>query len=101
QGPYLLGGWSFGGLVAFEMAQQLLRDGQEVAGLALIDTRSPAANARLASLDPELMKAFLLLEHAKEIARISARDLPLAPEDIVGLGLDQQLDRIIRELDLA
>jgi len=24
EGPYFLGGWSFGGLVAFEMAQQLL-----------------------------------------------------------------------------
>jgi thioesterase domain-containing protein len=100
-GPYLLGGWSFGGLVAFEMAQQLRRDGEEIRGLALIDTRSPAANARLAGLDPELMKAFLLLEHAKEIARISARELPLRPEDITGLPLDQQLDRILREIDLA
>jgi amino acid adenylation domain-containing protein len=30
QGPYNLGGWSFGGLVAFEMAQQLALQGQEV-----------------------------------------------------------------------
>jgi len=41
QGPYLLGGWSFGGLVAFEMAQQLQRAGQQVALLALIDTPAP------------------------------------------------------------
>jgi Thioesterase domains of type I polyketide synthases or non-ribosomal peptide synthetases len=37
-GPYLLGGVSSGGLIAFEMAQQLVSQGQEVASLALIDT---------------------------------------------------------------
>lgn len=41
QGPYLLGGWSFGGLVAFEMAQQLQQAGQQVALLALFDTLAP------------------------------------------------------------
>lgn len=40
-GPYFLGGWSFGGLVAFEMAQQLTRAGQSVALLALLDTPAP------------------------------------------------------------
>ncbi len=38
EGPYLLGGWSFGGFVAFEMAQQLRRQGKEVAMLAIFDT---------------------------------------------------------------
>jgi len=37
QGPYYLGGHSFGGLVVFEMAQQLRRQGHEVALLALLD----------------------------------------------------------------
>ncbi|XXT16877.1 beta-ketoacyl synthase N-terminal-like domain-containing protein [Sorangium sp. So ce429] len=36
-GPYLLGGWSFGGLVAFEMANQLERGGERVALVTLID----------------------------------------------------------------
>jgi len=40
-GPYFLGGWSFGGLVAFEMAQQLLKSGDDVALLALLDTQAP------------------------------------------------------------
>jgi surfactin synthase thioesterase subunit len=35
--PYLLGGWSLGGLIAFEMAQQLRKAGDEVGLLALID----------------------------------------------------------------
>jgi acyl carrier protein len=37
-GPYLLAGYSFGGLVAFEMARQLVQAGDEVALLALLDT---------------------------------------------------------------
>jgi amino acid adenylation domain-containing protein len=38
RGPYLLGGWSFGGLVAFEMAQQLKEQGEQVELLAMLDT---------------------------------------------------------------
>lgn len=38
EGPYFLGGYSFGGLVAYEMAQLLRRAGDEVALLVLIDT---------------------------------------------------------------
>jgi amino acid adenylation domain-containing protein len=43
EGPYFLGGLSFGGLVALEMAQQLLAQGQKVALLALFDTILPQA----------------------------------------------------------
>jgi thioesterase domain-containing protein len=37
-GPYLLGGWSLGGKVAFEMARQLADAGKEVSLLAILDT---------------------------------------------------------------
>jgi thioesterase domain-containing protein len=36
-GPYLLGGYSFGGIVAFEMARHLRRAGEDVALLAVVD----------------------------------------------------------------
>ncbi len=39
-GPYHLGGWSMGGLVAYEMARQLAAAGQAVALLVLFDTRA-------------------------------------------------------------
>lgn len=38
EGPFLLGGYSFGGLVAYEMARQLHAGGEQVALLALLDT---------------------------------------------------------------
>ncbi|HLM55241.1 MAG TPA: amino acid adenylation domain-containing protein [Pyrinomonadaceae bacterium] len=40
-GPYRLGGWSLGGVIAFEMAQQLQRRGEGVSLLALIDSLAP------------------------------------------------------------
>ena len=40
-GPYYLGGSSFGGLVAYEMAQQLQLAGEEVGLLAFFDTNGP------------------------------------------------------------
>ena len=43
EGPYLLGGFSGGGLTAYEMARQLLAAGEEVALLALLATRLPRA----------------------------------------------------------
>ena len=40
-GPYLLSGWSMGGLVAWEMAQQLMKEGETMGLLALMDTTPP------------------------------------------------------------
>src|SRR5207237_4737555 len=37
EGPYHLGGYCFGGLVAFEMAQQLRRQGQNAALVAMFN----------------------------------------------------------------
>jgi acyl carrier protein len=45
-GPYLLGGTCMGGMVAFEMAQMLLRLGREVALLALLDVRHPLKSSQ-------------------------------------------------------
>ncbi len=41
EGPYHLGGYSGGGVIAFEMAQQLIRQGHEVALCVLFDTYRP------------------------------------------------------------
>ncbi|UBF27777.1 amino acid adenylation domain-containing protein [Kovacikia minuta CCNUW1] len=45
EGPYLLAGISFGGLIAYEMAQQLRSQGQQVALLGLFDTTPPTTAA--------------------------------------------------------
>ena len=50
-GPYFLGGLSFGGLIALEVARLLLQRGESVALLALLDTRAPGQNWRSISHD--------------------------------------------------
>ena len=42
-GPYFLGGWSMGGTIAFQMAHELRRLGEEVALLVLFDTQRAEA----------------------------------------------------------
>jgi len=46
EGPYWLGGYSFGGTVAYEMAQQLVRTGEEVRMLFLWDVPNLARPPR-------------------------------------------------------
>ncbi|MGA9545929.1 MAG: amino acid adenylation domain-containing protein [Candidatus Sulfotelmatobacter sp.] len=43
EGPYFLGGYSFGGMVALEMAQQLIAQGEEPPVVVLFDTLCAAA----------------------------------------------------------
>lgn len=40
-GPYLLGGWSMGGLIAFEMARQLEVQGERTSSLVVVDAVLP------------------------------------------------------------
>jgi thioesterase domain-containing protein len=49
-GPYRIGGYSFGGLVAYEMAQMLEAQGVEVSLLALFDTYPGKMQSRAAAL---------------------------------------------------
>jgi thioesterase domain-containing protein len=49
-GPYRLGGWSLGGVLAYEIAQQLRAEGEVVELLVLLDTLTPAAQRALEAL---------------------------------------------------
>lgn len=57
-GPYFLGGFSFGGLVAYEMAHQLQLVGEKVAFLALLDTMKPGEKGRPYTSKERLARAW-------------------------------------------
>ena len=61
EGPYFLGGSSFGGMLAFEAAQQLQALGQQVALLAMIDTPGPD-NMPMAQFDDDAEILAYMLE---------------------------------------
>ena len=52
-GPYRLGGWCYGGIIAYEMACQLQKEGEEVASLILFDTHLMGGNVKLEHLTEE------------------------------------------------
>ncbi len=89
EGPYRLGGWSMGGLVAFEMARQLENAGEEVDLVAVIDTPPPAAEPRPPASDDELVAGF-----AEDLARLLGHEVALAPEDLTGSTAEEKLDRV-------
>ena len=60
-GPYLLGGFSGGGITAFEMAKQLTEAGEEIALLVMLDTALPR-RPLLTRKDKGLIKLQLLKE---------------------------------------
>lgn len=99
EGPYLLGGWSMGGEIAFEMAQQLLAVGQSVALLALLDARIPSSEkiadedfetvlladvVRYFGLSPDLCESLALLPKAEILSRVleQGKKSGLIPFDI-------------------
>ena len=71
-GPYFLGGHSFGGLVAFEIAQLLLRANEEVSRLILLDT--PISEKYWPNSYYAKVLAGRLAERARTIATLPVRD---------------------------
>jgi amino acid adenylation domain-containing protein/non-ribosomal peptide synthase protein (TIGR01720 family) len=94
-GPYLLGGLSFGGYVAFEMAGRLRAEGEEIALLALLDTASPLYRGEHTF---QTDAAAVLALQAGAIARAGGSRLDLAAEELRGLGRATQLDRTVDRL---
>jgi thioesterase domain-containing protein len=62
KGPYFVTGYSFGGLIAFEMAQQLCRQGHEVALVGLLDSGQPIYRKDFANifLSPKVLRTYFL-----------------------------------------
>lgn len=80
EGPYLLGGWSMGGEIAFEMAQQLHARGQSVSLLALLDARIPTSAENIADEDFEAMLMADVVRHFG-LSPDFSKSLSLLPRD--------------------
>ena len=83
-GPYQLGGWSLGGLIAFEMARQLRQDGQEVSPLLLLDTHLPDPGLAPERMSPRQLLAALALQLGIEPEKLAAEQERLGDGDAAG-----------------
>ncbi len=90
-GPYLLGGWCFGGVIAFEAARQLRDAGEEVRGVALIDTRAPIP----ANLPSDGDDATLLSWFARDLATPFGKSLKIEPETLRALPAEDMFDYVL------
>jgi thioesterase domain-containing protein len=93
KGPYLLGGWSMGGLVAFEMAQQLQVQGQSVELLALLDARITPPDEKVPDAD---FDAMLLADFVRYFGLSS--DLA---KSLAQLPRDEVLNRVLEQAQSA
>ncbi|HEX5760628.1 MAG TPA: non-ribosomal peptide synthase/polyketide synthase [Thermoanaerobaculia bacterium] len=87
RGPYLLGGASMGGMVAFDMAQRLVAAGEEVSLLTLMDT--PRMD-QVPNRPPT---------YAEFLGATVQGKVPLTREDLVGLEPEEQLALVVGRMN--
>ncbi|KAL8925721.1 MAG: hypothetical protein Q9172_002112 [Xanthocarpia lactea] len=71
QGPYMLGGWSLGGIHAYETAYQLIQQGETISNLIMIDSPCPG------TLPPLPSPTLNLLEKAGIFDGLSTSNGPI------------------------
>jgi len=84
-----------GGVVAFEMAQQLQRQGEEVALLALIDSRAPVPITTQVDSEEE---AGLLARFLVDLSGKSGQDLSILLDKLRLLKAEEQLSCVLAEV---
>jgi thioesterase domain-containing protein/acyl carrier protein len=98
-GPYYLGGWSMGGVIAFEMAQQLSSQGQTVALLSLIDSYSPIllnsvnteenySESRLEDINESLN---IIYSFVRDLMGMFNQQIPFSEDELSHLTSDELL----------
>lgn len=100
EGPYLLGGWSFGGVVAFEMACQLQRQGHEVGLLAMIDTPLFLRNKPIQSDhgDSDNNDVGALVDVVRVIEYLLGRNELVSYDEMQQIGPDEQINYLISHI---
>jgi thioesterase domain-containing protein/aryl carrier-like protein len=118
EGPYLIGGFCSGGIVALEIAQQLRQQGEDISFLALLDTSAKLTAGAQADQSEAGLLAFARQRIAPEIARIEVpathdiawfirrdlgwasmeKDLEVIREELAGLAPQDYWSYCLKEL---
>ncbi|HEX2271138.1 MAG TPA: alpha/beta fold hydrolase, partial [Pyrinomonadaceae bacterium] len=91
-GPYFLGGWSMGGVIAFEMARQLTAQGKSVAPLVLLDSSIHTGRVKKNGFDNVSLLLALGQHHG-----LFLDDADHTFDDLRSLSLDQQLEFLLEK----
>ncbi|MFE5262771.1 SDR family NAD(P)-dependent oxidoreductase [Streptomyces coelicoflavus] len=101
-GPYVLGGASFGGILAFEMARQLVEAGQEVSHLYLVDALLPGTGAwngvDNTVITEENQDAVTLMLIGNSASQLWKADPTLTIDELVGMSSEEAIDHVTRHV---
>src|SRR6185312_11392948 len=89
EGPYYLGGWSMGGVIAFEMARKLQAQGQDITLLVLLDSYAPSHFANDDAVPQEDATQFI-----EDIANLLGIEETMSLEH---LSPDEQLEQLLEK----
>ncbi|MBE8987838.1 non-ribosomal peptide synthetase [Nostoc sp. LEGE 12450] len=95
-GPYLLGGWCYGGIIAFEIAQQLQRQNEIVDLLVVIDAILPKTIIQPSKDDD----AKLVLRLAEAIKNWFNIEFAVSYHEMQDLPLDEQFHLLFSKANL-
>ncbi|WND33027.1 SDR family NAD(P)-dependent oxidoreductase [Streptomyces sp. BB1-1-1] len=102
EGPYVLGGASFGGILAFEMARQLVEAGQEVSRLYLVDALLPGTGAwngvDNTVITEENQDAVTLMLIGNSASQLWKADPTLTIDELIGMSSDEAIDHVTRHV---
>ena len=94
-----MGGHSFGGPVAFEMAQQLKRQGESVAYVAILDTPAPISEVNLQVECSNWDNADWMCTLAVVVEGLVGENLQISKEDLASLTPESQLNYFKHQLE--
>ena len=92
-----LGGWCFGGVIAYEAADQLQKMGREISGLYLFDTRAPIVKNHPSDGDD----ATLLSWFARDLAVPMNKTLTITPDELRAIDCDEQFNFVLQQAKAA
>ncbi|MFI9813503.1 type I polyketide synthase [Saccharothrix variisporea] len=95
EGPYVLGGWSFGGCLAHEVACQLLDAGDQVELVVMIDTVRPLPAPDVSGAELVRHRFERFVAHVRETYG-AAVELPWA--ELAGMDDVEQVDAVLRAM---
>lgn len=112
KGPYMIGGWSLGGIIAYEMAQQLSSQGHEIALLSLIDSYASAllnqivldktktgngSHNTLAFAAPEINDITLINYFINNLFVYYNKDFLLSIHEQANFEVNEQLNKVLEQ----
>ncbi len=96
EGPYYMGGHSFGGAVAFEMVCRMESKGEEIAALALIDALPPHGMRLLNCKDWD--HAMWLFAFANQIGEELGMELDISYDTLIRNEPDKQIEIVYAQM---